>query len=288
MEYEDVVRDVLSDSKLKTFVSENFRESMSDIGYSETLVNEFVDKIATLDPNEFIEAHKDELTRVQLHHFYDELFPQFVKACVMPEIPTNGSVLDLGCGRGTLVQLLKHRNTNSEIIGIDITSAPEWDKIATVGVKFQVVNEDGFLEFVKVAKPDSVVATWVFHHMEYEEQVRYLESLARILKSGATIVLLEDAYSEVIPAEYHSERHEALMQWSEVDRNRIVGAYDWFANKIFSMRTTMPVPFAYRTIEGWCELLEKVGLVVVKKRYLGFPDNQDVRAPRAVIVAKKL
>jgi hypothetical protein len=49
MEYQDVVRDVLSRPDLKDFVVENLRESMTNLGFSQGLINEFCDNIANLD-----------------------------------------------------------------------------------------------------------------------------------------------------------------------------------------------------------------------------------------------
>ena len=285
MEYQDVVRDVFSRPDLREFVVSNFKESMTNLGFSEQLMSEFLENIAHLNLDVFIEKHRAELGRVELGHFCDVLVPPFFEGYILPEIPQGGKVLDLGCGRGTLIKLLIGRGSNTEVIGIDITEAPEWEDIAPSDAQLHVIQEADFLSFIDREKPDSVVATWVFHHMEYEQQVRYLKALRRVLKPGSTLVLLEDSYAESTPPEMRQERHDALMQWSKEDRLKIMGAYDWVANRIFSMRTTMPVPFAYRTVEEWRQILENSGFYTSKSRYIGFPDNQDVHTPRAVIVA---
>ena len=285
-EYEDVVRDVLSDEKRRDFIVTSLRESMTSLGFSAMLINEFLDNITTIDTISFIQKYKEELTKIQLKHFFDELVPKYFKKYILSEIPDGGKVFDLGCGRGTLIQSLVDRGTNNEIVGIDIKETPEWDDIASEHVRFEVVQEANFLSFLEKEKPDIVTATWIFHHMEYDQQKRYITSLYKVLNKGATLVVLEDSYSEVLPPELGQERFEAFMKWSVDDRRMIMGAYDWIANRIFSMRTTIPVPFAYRTVEGWKELFEEIGFTVTKTRFLGFPDR-DVNTAQSVLVVVK-
>lgn len=287
MEYRDVVQDVLSDEKLHTFVTTSLRESMAKLGFSEPLMDEFLGNITNLNLPTFIEKHKDELARVQLGHFFDELVPRYFEEYVIPEVPSGGKVFDLGCGRGTLIRSLVERGQNEEIVGIDIKATPEWEAIVRDHVRLEVVQEDGFLPFLAKEQPDIVTATWVFHHMEFDQQKRYLDSVYQVLKKGATVVILEDSYSEVLPPESGKERCEAFMKLDVAERRKVMGAFDWIANRVFSMRTTMPVPFAYRTLEGWKELFEEVGFTVTKTRFLGFPDNRDVNTAQSVLVAVK-
>jgi len=287
MEYQDVVRDVLSEQKKREFIVENLRNSMVRLGFSEALMSDFLDNIANLDLDALIDKHKEEFARVQLHHYFDEIVPGHFKKYVLPEIPKEGKILDLGCGRGTLLQTLVNEGFKNEMIGIDISSTPEWDAITSEQVRFEVVQENGFLDFIKKEEPDHITVTWVLHHMEFEQQKRYLSSLYEVLKEGAVIVAIEDSYAETIPPETGEESWEAFKEWGVDDRQKIMGAYDWLANRVLSMRTTMPVPFAYRTLEGWKEIFEEVGFTVTKTRFLGFPEECDVNTARSIIVTEK-
>jgi SAM-dependent methyltransferase len=241
----------------------------------------------TLNVEEFTAQYGDELEEIQIQHFFRELVPVYFTNYVIPEIPKDGKVLDIGCGFGTLIQILKERGTHSELIGIDIKSSPDWDTLSKSNVRLQIVSEDSFLSFINTEAPDSVVMTWTLHHMKYDEQKRYLKALSNTLKEGAKVIILEDSYATTLKPETGEETSRAFMELRADDKQKVMGALDWIANCILSKRTTMPVPFSYRTLEDWSNLLEGVGFTVQKMRFLGFPENRDVDNPQSVIVARK-
>ena len=287
MEYTDLVNNVFSDEKKRAFITASLYESMTNLGFASTLRDEFLENIDMLNVADFIEKHKDELQKIQNEHFFGELVPIYFRENVVPEIPHEGKVLDLGCGPAILIQCLIKRGENKEIVGIDIMPNARWGIISRQDARLEVVKESDFLTYLEKEQPDHVAVTWVFHHMEYEEQKRYLVALHNVLKPGATVIVLEDSYSETLAPESGNERYERFMQWSHEDRHKIMGALDWIANRIFSMRTTMPVPFAYRTLEDWKKVFEDAGFIVTKMRFLGFPDDRDINSPQSLIVAEK-
>ena len=282
-----MVRDVFDKESRKAFIVKNLNVSMLNLGFSEHLIEDFLSNIATLDVEVFIDKYKDELARVQLGHFFDELVPKYFESYIIPEVPTGGKVLDVGCGRGTLVACLTETGRFQEIVGLDIIATPEWQGLSDDVTRFAVVKESDFFDFVQTEKPNHVTMTWVLHHMEYDQQKRYLRALYEVLDEDSTMVILEDAYSEVILPESGFESWEEFKKWNLEDRQKIMGAYDWIANRIFSMRSSMPVPFAYRSVEDWVSLLEDVGFTVIKSRFLGFPENRDVNTVQSVMVVKK-
>ncbi len=287
MTYEDIVRDVYSNSELKEFLKHRFEKPMRHFGYSDELINEFLSNIDTLNIATFDKKHHAEIESVRTNLFFNVFTKKYFEQCVVPEIPRGGKVLDVGCGRGMLIELLLTRGEN-EVVGIDIFDSPEWSGLRDRGVQLEVVEEKNFLEFISKVMPDIVTLTWVLHHMEYGQQCRYLQSLHSVLRKGARVVVLEDAYSEVVPPEFGHELAEDFMVWSREDRHKIMGALDWTANIIFGQKTAMPVPFAYRTLEEWELLFNKIGFKIIRKRYLGFPDNRDVDTAQSVFIAERL
>ncbi len=127
----------------------------------------------------------------------------------------------------------------------------------------------------------------VMHHLNFQKQAKYLEAMHDALPSGATLLLLEDSYSMILKPEQGVERHNIFMKLSLSDRLAIMGIYDWFANRVFCMRTQTPVPFAYRTIEEWGEIGTQAGFTHLKSQFIGYPANFDVHTPRALIVFQK-
>lgn len=287
MEYSDLVRDVFDDERRRAFIVKNLKVSMSNLGFSEHLIEDLLSNINNLDLKMFIDTHKDELARVQLQYFFGELVPKYFKSYIIPEVPTGGKILDVGCGRGTLVACLAETGRYKEVVGLDIIAAPEWSDITDDVSRFVVVEDGGFFDFIKNEKPDHITLTWVLHHMEDDQQKRYLRALYEVLGEGSVMVILEDAYSEIIPPESGLESWEEFKTWDIEDRQKIMGAYDWIANRVFSMRSSMPVPFTYRTVEDWTGLFEDIGFTVTKSRFLGFPENRDVNTVQSILVVKK-
>jgi len=281
------VVNVLSDDSLKEFVVSSLKESMTNLGFSQELMNDFLGNITSLNLERFISKHSEELARVELGHFFGVLVPPYFNKNVVSEVPSGGKVFDLGCGMGTLIQELIKRGKNSEIVGIDIKEASEWKELRNEKVKLEVVQEVDFLSTLEREHPDFVTATWVFHHMEYEQQKRYIASLFKALKPGAVLVALEDSYSDTLPPEAGEQRSIGFMKLNKDNRQKVMGVLDWIANRVFSMRTSIPVPFAYRTLEEWKQIFEDAGFNMIKMRFLGFPDERDINNPQSLIVLQK-
>lgn len=101
------------------------------------------------------------------------------------QIGSEHLVLDLACGSGTLGVLLKKRESEAEIIGVD--GDPKILKIARKKARKDKV-EIRFDEAVSFALPyanaffDRVVSSLFFHHLTRENKLRTLLEVFRILK----------------------------------------------------------------------------------------------------------
>ncbi|MCP5101121.1 MAG: class I SAM-dependent methyltransferase [Chloroflexi bacterium] len=107
-----------------------------------------------------------------------ELFAKLIKDHIQP----TSRILDIGCGRGGLVEQLNH--PTSQMVGID----PDWMSLAEhrLGIP-RVVGISDFLPFAPRSF-DIVFASWVLEHLE--RPLLTFQSIARILKPGGIFVFI--------------------------------------------------------------------------------------------------
>lgn len=101
-------------------------------------------------------------------------------------LPPGGRVLDLGCGRGVFLQLL--REGGFEPVGVDLD---EQMARASREKGFDVVVDDA-IHFLSETEQsyDAILASHVIEHMPVAEQVRFIELMkARLDPGGVAIVV---------------------------------------------------------------------------------------------------
>jgi SAM-dependent methyltransferase len=281
------VQEILKDKKLAAFIIENLLRSLSSIGFSKSLLDGLLNNLGNLAVKEFGEKWQDELRQIYSIGFYQNLVPKYFSDYVVPVTPASSKIIDVGCGTGILAKLYAQEDRFGQVIGIDINSYPEWEMFRSNKIRFEVLKEEGFTGFLKTEKPDSIVLTWTLHHMDYDEQERYIGYIHQHLKSAAKILIMEDSYPTTLAPENGKERYEKFMKWNINQRKKIMSVYDWVANRALNQRAKIPIPCSYRTLEQWSELLEKKGFKTSTQKFIGFPDNRDINTPQSLIVARK-
>ena len=125
----------------------------------------------------------------------DELIKQ---ASIQP----NQRVLDLGCGTGTLVVLLKRKYPTAQIVGVDpdpkaLRRAEK--KVRRAGVAVQL--DEGFADELPYDEGtfDRVLSSFMLHHLEEPEREKTLREVLRVLKPGGSFHLLDFAGGEDAP-----------------------------------------------------------------------------------------
>ena len=280
------VEDALCISKLRDFLYKNFQKSLSDLGCEQGLIDDFLKNLPELDLPAFWERHQEQLQTVFNVQYRDDVETSYLKEHVVPVVQPCTKVVDIGCGTGVLAKLLLETDNFEEVVGIEIDAYPEWNTFSDQRIRFEVVKEENFDNFLRRELPDSAVLAWVLHHMEYGQQVRYMQRLYNILKPGAQVVVLEDGYSTTLIPQYGKDFHNSFMAFSPEERHAITGINDWCANRVLRLREKVPCPFGYRTVEDWKRMFKEIGYKNVYEKYIGFP-RRDVLNPQCVMVFEK-
>lgn len=104
------------------------------------------------------------------------------------------SVLDVGCGTGTLAVLISRRHRDIEIVGLDpdpkaLSIAQQKAARARVAVRF----ERGFADALPFANAtfDRVFSSMMFHHLKKDDRPRVLAEIHRVLKPAGRLEFLD-------------------------------------------------------------------------------------------------
>jgi ubiquinone/menaquinone biosynthesis C-methylase UbiE len=96
-------------------------------------------------------------------------------------------VLDIGCGRGRWGYLIKEKNSNAKITGIEIYK-PYVEFASKLNVYDKVINKNFTnLSMFNYKSFDTVIAIEVIEHVKKDEGKKLLEELERIAKSKIII-----------------------------------------------------------------------------------------------------
>jgi len=104
------------------------------------------------------------------------------------------SVLDIGCGTGTLVVMLKRQYSAVQVIGLDPDSKAlrrARKKAGRAGVSVEL--DHGFADDLPYpeASFDRVFSSFMFHHLDEAERERTSREVLRVLKPGGSFHLLD-------------------------------------------------------------------------------------------------
>lgn len=287
MTEEEFVRDAFLEGKIGPYLKNGFRSSLDYIGFPQDLVESLFISIENLKTEDFTKKYNEQLHKLHDIGFFQEHVPLFAKKYILPLVPSADRILDLGCGTGSLMRTMSQFGKFKHITGIDINSYPEWESLKSNKLKFCVVRENEFSDFIKSHKPDLVMITWVLHHMRYDEQERYLKHLSDALDTGTYVVILEDSYSTKLPPKNDQGVHAGFMALSDKDKKTVMSVYDWVANRLLARRKLIPIPFTYRTYEEWIKLFNEYKFKYALGSYIGFADHRDVNTPQSLLVFKK-
>lgn len=281
------ILDKIANKKIYDYVMDNLQSSLSSIGFSDEFVDYFVNNFSELNFEDFYNKFGEEITKVYDIGFFQNIVPEYFNKEVISHIPESNTILDLGCGTGILIHSLSNNQKFKKLIGIDINKYAEWEQFKNPKIEFRIIAENEFEDFLKKTQPDNVVLTWTLHHMNYEEQSRYLKEIFKIINNGSRLIILEDSYSEELLPRSGKIIYDSFMELNSSERKIVMSIYDWIANRILARRKSVPIPFGYRTLEEWQNLCEGIGYKTIEKVFIGFPDKRDINTPQSFLIVEK-
>jgi ubiquinone/menaquinone biosynthesis C-methylase UbiE len=114
-------------------------------------------------------------------------------------IRPNDRILDIGCGTGTLVTLIKRLYPGVDVTGLD----PDPKALARARKKadrggFPVDFDEGFSDELPYddVSFDRVFSSFMFHHLEAESRGKTLQEVRRVLKPGGSFHLADFVHPE--------------------------------------------------------------------------------------------
>ena len=106
----------------------------------------------------------------------------------------NHQVLDIGCGTGSLVVLIKRLHPEAEVVGLD----PDPKALARARRKVERAKlsaqfDRGFSDELPYpdASFDRVFSSFMFHHLNRAEKAKTLNEARRVLKPGGSLHMLD-------------------------------------------------------------------------------------------------
>jgi ubiquinone/menaquinone biosynthesis C-methylase UbiE len=110
------------------------------------------------------------------------------------DIQTGHRVLDIGCGTGALVTLIKRLHPDVDVVGLDpdpkaLTRARRRAERAAVTIQL----DQGFSDELPYsdASFDRVFSSFMLHHLQAGEKEKTLREVRRVIKPGGSLHLLD-------------------------------------------------------------------------------------------------
>jgi ubiquinone/menaquinone biosynthesis C-methylase UbiE len=156
--------------------------------------------------SEIIDNHRKEFLPAAGHDLFLPLYDPLVSLMggdrarrgliAQANIQSGQHILDVGCGTGTLVMLLKREYPSVQVVGLDPDPKAlrrAKNKLRRAGVSAQL--DQGFADQLSYKDDsfDRVFSSFMFHHLEERDREMMLSEVLRVLKPEGSFHLLDFA-----------------------------------------------------------------------------------------------
>jgi ubiquinone/menaquinone biosynthesis C-methylase UbiE len=135
-------------------------------------------------------------------------------------------VLEIGCGTGSLLLLVKRTQPGADVVGLDPDPAAlaiARRKAGRAGVSFRL--DEGFADALPYADSafDRVLSSFMFHHLSREVKEKTLREVVRVLRPGGRFHMVDfvgprSANRGFLARHIHANRH-----LRDNDEDRVLG-----------------------------------------------------------------
>ena len=196
--------------------------------------------------------------------YKSSLKPAYYYSVVSQNIIGN-KVLDFGSGKGYLSKkFLEHKFT---ITSTDILNYSEVDSKQIPFIKLSSIDNISS----RIHEIDTTIALTVLHHIAENQLSTVLRSLSKVTKR---LIIIEDI---VNPEFFNNEQGSQsfpmneFLKLSPESRLNAVIITDFYGNVVTQNLRSMNLPFSFKTMEAWIEILTQNGFTVSSSEEIGFP-----------------
>ena len=167
-----------------------------------------------------------------------------ILATIQNEAPKNGSVLDLMCGPGYLLGEIAKRRPDLNLEGADISDEfIQHAKRKYPDISFQVAD---VLSWSPSKKYDVILCTGGIHHLPYDRQVPFLETIPTLLNSNGFAVFA-DPYVNDFSNELERKQSAAKLGYEYMIATMKNGAPDVIIKATVDILYNDVMGFEYKT-----------------------------------------
>jgi len=133
---------------------------------------------------------------------------------------------------------------------------------------------------------DTIVLSFVLHHVEAADLERLLSEIRRVLKPAGKAVILEDTYSALTRPGEESGYQELFLKLDEQQKIKALAFNDWLGNAVFR-GLPIGLPYNFRSMEDWQACFAAAGFLAPVQRSVGMLAESIHFAPFGVFVLEK-
>lgn len=190
------------------------------------------------------------------------LKPKYYFSLIKNDILGN-KILDFGTGKGYMSEFLFDNSYNS--ISADVIDYRETNNKNINFIKINNIKDISS----KIPSHDTSLLITVLHHISGSYIVKTLKELSKISKR---LIIIEDVWdSSFIEMQPKIKSINEFLKLSEKSKEDSIKLMDFYGNIVTQGLTKMNLPFQFKNIEEWKNILQSSGFSVRSIEFIGLP-----------------